>query len=233
MTTQVKDVFSVFEFDQHQKPPHVQQSESFFFSITFAGGKIRNVIKTKVFFIHKQSRYLFAFRGSNKAMKKFTSDHKHPPINLFWLCAKDTQENTEGQINGGEKQSRVKCSVKQRGAKLRGSSLQARAKLSRNKRGMTLLMKGRELTRIALAQCTRSFCQSRLQRYNKVHGYNEAWAHLSLNCVESQICFSSFLALLLHFSECVVFGDDCNCCNGAAWIKCFLKAISAHSLEGK
>lgn len=87
-------------------------------------------------------------------------------------------------------------------------------------------MKGRELTRIALAQCSRSFCQSRLQRYNKVHGYNEAWAHLTLNCVESLpwdvnffLFFFSFFTLPLHF-----------------WLYSFgvcvlLEAIYAHSLE--
>lgn len=132
------------------------------------------------------------------------------------MCEKDTQENTEGQISGGEKQSRVKFSAaKEREAAMDGflsSSLQAQAKLSWNKRGMTLLMKGRELTRIALAQCTRSFCQSRLQRFNKVHGYNEAWAHLSLNCAES-LPWSVFFSALAHPSRLCTryFGDDCNC----------------------
>lgn len=70
-------------------------------------------------------------------------------------------------------------------------------RLSWNKRGMALLMKGRELTRIALAQCAHSFCQSRLQRYNKVHGYNEAWAHLSLNWISTLTC--GVLALLRSF----------------------------------
>ncbi|TNN85197.1 hypothetical protein EYF80_004547 [Liparis tanakae] len=53
---------------------------------------------------------------------------------------------------------------------LANSSRRDRATQSWNKRGRTLLMKGRELSRIALAQCARSFCQSRLQRYNKHEG---------------------------------------------------------------
>lgn len=192
----MKGCFSLLQFEPHQKPPHVQWSKSFFFSITFTWEKIRNVTSTKVFFIQKQSTYLIACCRSNKATKNFTGNYKHPLINLIRLWVKKAQENTEGQINGGEKQSRVKFSAaKEREAAMDGflgSSLQAQAKLSWNKRGMTLLMKGRELTRIALAQCTRSFCQSRLQRYNKVHGYNEVWAHLSLNCAESlpwNVCF--------------------------------------------
>lgn len=144
----------------------------------------------------KQSCYLFGLLGSNKARENFTSDYKHPLINLIWLSAKDQQreENVKKKPRRSDRQrrnavkSKVLCSEKEWEAVRTGFSARPcriGQKPSWNKRGMTLLMKGRELTRIALAQCTRSFCQSRLQRYNKVHGYNEAWLHLSLNCTES------------------------------------------------
>lgn len=178
---------------------------------------------TKLFFIQKQSSCLFACSGSNKARKNY----KHPLINLIRLSVKRRagKHGRSDQWRREAVESEVLCSKRARSCRdgFLGSSLQARARLSWNKRGMTLLMKGRELTRIALAQCSHSFCQSRLQRYNKVHGYNEAWAHLTLNCVESLpwdvIFFSSFFTLPLHF-----------------WLYSFgvcvlLQAIYAHSLE--
>ena len=164
----------------------------FFFSITLAWGEIRNVTQTKVFFIPKTQRcYLFGLLGTQNGWRNFAGDYNHPLINprLIVCGERRRKKKTEGQIDGGEKQPRVKvlCSrrVRSCGDGFLGSSLQARAKLSWNKRGMTPLMKERELTRIALAQCSRSFCQLRLRRYNKVHEYNEAWVRLGLNCVES------------------------------------------------
>lgn len=157
---------------------------------------------TKLYFIQKQSGCLFACSGSNKARKNY----KHPLINLIRLSVKKACGKTRKARSMEERSSREWSSLQQKSEKLRdgflGSSLQARARLSWNKRGMTLLMKGRELTRIALAQCSRSFCQSRLQRYNKVHGYNEAWAHLTLNCVESlpwDVNFFFFFLASSHF----------------------------------
>lgn len=132
----------------------------------------------------KQSGYLLACRGGNKARDDFTSNYKHSLIKLIRLGKKKTHRKT-WKVRSTESSQEWSSLQQKKSEELRGSSLQARAELSRNKRGMTPLMKGRELTRIALAQCAHSFCQSGLQRYNKVHGYNEAWAHLSLNCVES------------------------------------------------
>lgn len=87
-------------------------------------------------------------------------------------------------------------------------------------------MKGRELTRIGLAQCTRSLCQSRLQRYNKVHRYNEAWAHLSMNCGVFRRTESLswnvylFFSLPLHFCT-YYFGNDSKSCGVVSGIKLF------------
>ena len=163
------------------------------------------------------------------------TNYKHPLINFIWLSVKEMVKH-EGQINGEEKQSRVKFSAaKEREAVRMGFSArpcrlgQSWAETSE---GWLFSWRGGELTRIALAQCTRSLCQSRLQRYNKVHGYNEAWAHLSLNCgvfrrTES-LSWNVYLLLLyfcffaLPFLFCTYhFGDDSYCCNAVLKIKLF------------
>lgn len=133
MTNHVKGCFLFFYSLIYFKKPHMRSSPNyFFFSITFAWGKIRNVTKTKLFFIQKQRGYLFACCGGNQPRKNFTGNYKHPLINLIRLSVKDTQENTEGQVSGGERQSRVKFSAAEEWEAARmvfsGSSLQAPSK---------------------------------------------------------------------------------------------------------
>lgn len=245
MTSWVKVVFHIYSLI-YIKNLHMCSSPNYFSSqLLSPEEKYRTWHKQRSF--SSQNKVAICWPALEATRPENYTNYKHPLINFIWLSVKEMVKH-EGQINGEEKQSRVKvlCSKRARSCVdgVLGSSLQARAKLSWNKWGMTLLMKGGELTRIALAQCTRSLCQSKLQRYNKVHGYNEAWAHLSLNCgvfrrTES-LSWNVYL-LLLYFCFCALpflfctyhFGDDSNCCNAGFINQVILEAICVYSLEKK
>lgn len=154
--------------------------------------------KTKVL-IQKQSAHLFVCNGSKEARKCSTSNYEHPLINLIGLSVKERCRETSRVRSMRRK---VLCSTKKK--RRRRSCVDGPCRLRQswgwNKRRTALLMKGRVLTGIALAQCARWFCQWRLQRYNKVHEHNEAWEHLTLRQVDSlQWDSLSFWTLPLHF----------------------------------
>lgn len=125
-----------------KKPPHVQRTKSFFFSITFARGERRNVTQTKVFLIPKtQSGHLF-WRQPGLDCKTLAGHCNHPLINPRSIVCR--RKTCGGQSwRSQKKQARMEGFFPSRLVPA----------------GSARIVKGRELTGIASAQRARGFCR--------------------------------------------------------------------------